>query len=620
MEKIKELFFKFKYEQKFGEAFSISSQSEIVSQTDGYAEEYVRKVISGLPQEGRKVKILLALGYPEELKSKIGGAFIYNSESYAICVTDDKICMYAEGKRGLIYAAAELERIIKADVLEKMIIFDYPDKPVRGYRIFTPGENEIDIFKKMIDMIVYYKYNTVMIEVGGAMEYKRRPEINREWVKYCAEVNKSPYEAARIQFKTFTWSKNSIHTNNGAGGFISQECMKMIIAYCRERGLEVIPEVPSLSHSDYIVRTYRDLNERAEDTYPDTYCPSNPKSYEVLFDILDEVIEVFEPKYINIGHDESYTFAKCDKCRGKNPVDLFVGDIVKIHDYLEQKGIKTMMWGEKVYGNVYTIDADGSKIPEGGTGNAARDIPRLAECAGRIPKDITLIQWYWSLCTYEDEKNIIDMGYKMIYGNFQAIKLKNYRERISNVDGGFVSNWGSVEEMYMQRNGQNYSLLTTAYIFWNDKYDNSMSEVLHEKVKTELYNRYKDTLGDNIIELEHTTDYNKGYKAFYDGYYIVPEDWVIGWHVVEYEDGTTANLPVVYGYNIRGNKKTPVQSLSLGEVEANVSEDIEIIGAAYPVMYGEKVFYRTAYTNPSPNKKIKGITYKTKDGILVEVK
>ncbi|MBR6793073.1 MAG: hypothetical protein IKM48_01800, partial [Clostridia bacterium] len=42
-----------------------------------------------------------------------------------------------------------------------------------------------------------------------------------------------------------------------------------------------------------------ELNERKEDAYHDTYCPSNPKTYEVLFDILDEVCDVFEPEFIN---------------------------------------------------------------------------------------------------------------------------------------------------------------------------------------------------------------------------------------------------------------------------------------------------------------------------------
>lgn len=620
METMKDMFFAFRYAKRCGGAFVLSAQSAVNAQTNGYAKKYMEKLLAGLPREGKKMNISLSLGYSAALKEEIGGAFAENSESYAIRIQEDAMELCAETERGLIYAVAETERLLKADALEEMLIFDYPDKAVRGYRIFTPGERETEIFQNMIDLLVSYKYNTVMIEVGGAMEYKRRPEINREWVKWCAEVNKSPDEADRIQHKTFPWTKNSIHTNNGAGGFISQEKMKELIAYCRERELEVIPEVPTLSHSDYIVRPYRDLNERAEDTYPDTYCPSNPKTYEVVFDILDEVIAVFEPNYINIGHDEGYTFAKCEKCRGKDPVELYVGDIVKIHDYLANLGIQTMMWGEKVYGDVYVTDENGKKWPVGGTGSAAQDIPRLADCAGKIPTDVTLLQWYWALVGGDDEKAIADMGYRMIYGNFQGSKLKDYRNRIGIVEGGFVSNWGSAEEVYMQRNGQNYSLLTTAYIFWNGDYCSEDAPEVHEKVKDELYRRYKASLGGAIIELEHTTDAQKPYRPFYDGYYIVPDEWIVGWHEVTYTDGTTAQLPVIYGYNIRGSRQNTKAGSQLGEAEANVADNIEPIGASYPIARDGKVFYKTAYANPYPEKTVAAIAYRSKDGVAVEVK
>lgn len=620
MDKINNMYFEFRYVKTKGEAFAISSAFDIVSEKACYAKNYLEEKRSLFGAAGRKMKIELHFGYSNELKSAIGPAFCNDDEGYAVCVKEDVISLYGKTDRGLIYAAVTLYQLVEAGELREGVIFDYPDKAVRGYRVFTPGINEIKEFEAMIDMLVYYKYNTVMIEVGGAMEYKKHPIINEKWVEYCREVNQSPFEAERIQRKTFAWAKNSIHANNGGGGYISQEQMKKIVAYCRQRGFEVIPEVPSLSHSDYIVRAYPELNERKEDSYPDTYCPSNPKSYEVLFDLLDEVMEVFEPNYVNIGHDECYTLAICEKCKGKSPVDLYVGDIVKIRDFLETKGVKTYMWGEKVYGNVYVTASDGTKKPVGGTGNAARGIPRLAECAGKIPKDVTLLQWYWGLCSGEDEAEILKMGYRMIYGNFQAIALRNYRERIKLIDGGFVSNWGAVSEEYMQRNGQNYSLLTTAWIFWNADYDFSKSKWLHSRVKEALYKRYKKALGDDIIELVHTTDYYKKYKPFYDGYYIVREDWEIGNHLVSYTDGTTAKLPILYGYNIRNSFKDQNDVSGMECAESVVSADIEPLGASCSMEENGKIFYKTAYVNPYPEKEIENITVEAKPGIKIEAK
>ena len=102
-----------------------------------------------------------------------------------------------------------------------------------------------------------------------------------------------------------------------------------------------------LSHSDYLLMPHPELAERAEDPYPDTYCPSNPGSYELLFDLLEEVIEVLEPKIVNIGHDEYYSVGLCDKCKNKPAEELLAGDITKIHDFLAERGVKTMMWGDK---------------------------------------------------------------------------------------------------------------------------------------------------------------------------------------------------------------------------------------------------------------------------------
>ena len=186
------------------------------------------------------------------------------------------------------------------------------------------------------------------------------------------------------------------------------------------------------------------------------------------------------------------------------------------------------MWAEKFFDNIYLPELDGSIHGYGGTGDPAWDVPRCIDCVGQVPKDILLFHWYWSLCTGKEEKDIRDLGYKMLFGNFQATSLKNYRERSNDIEGAFISNWGSFEPQYMQRNAQNYNLTSTAYILWNSEYDSDMMDMVVDKVKDELYRRHKKTLGNDIIELVHTTVHNRPYKVFYDGFYIVPEDWEIG--------------------------------------------------------------------------------------------
>ena len=56
-------------------------------------------------------------------------------------------------------------------------------------KVFTPSRENIPFFKKFVDLLVFYRFNTIMIEIGGAMEYRRHPEINLGWVDYCKEMS-----------------------------------------------------------------------------------------------------------------------------------------------------------------------------------------------------------------------------------------------------------------------------------------------------------------------------------------------------------------------------------------------------------------------------------------------
>ena len=609
MVQIDGLFFEYRFYEKTGDPFALSKESRIVKcDVDGFARRHLEQTLSTLG-EGEKREISLSLGIPEEKKTMLGGAYAENPEAYLLEVSADSIALYGNTHRALIYAAATLRALIKAGKLSSLVLFDYPEKEVRGYRVYTPGSAYIPKFKEMIDMLVEYKYNALMIEVGGAMEYKRHPEINEAWVEFCREVSVSPEYAQNVQNNMYYWMKDSIHFDNGNGGFITQDEMRDLIAYCREREIEVYPEVPTMSHSDYIVRAHRDLNERAEDNYPDTYCPLHPDTYKIVFDILDEVVEVFGSKMINIGHDEFYTAAKCPRCKGKSPSELYVGDIVKIRDYLAEKGIKVIIWADKLFKNIIIhYDENDPLMPFGANPYPKKDIPALYEVKDLLPSDVTLLNWSWRYDTIRDEERELteERGFPMLYGNFCAHGLTDYKERIARTRGGFVSNWGSVEEKYMQRNLQNFNLTSTAYIFWNGDYDTPMRAKVIEKTKALLYNRYKATLGENPIEITHATPYYEPFRSFYDGRFIVDEEFLLGYHVVTYTDGSAARLPVYYGYNI-ACMKTDLSAE--GYAASGTGEHKEPVGASLPEYVDGALRFRAAYKNPYPEKQIAKIFY-----------
>ena len=331
--------------------------------------------------------ITFVLGFTDEIKAEIEKSVKIsgNDEEYAVLV-GEKTLVCAKNERGLIYGLSTLTHLKLCGELSCRLIYDYPSCSVRGYRVYMPGRENIGIFKEMIDLLAYYKYNSIILEIGGAMEYKKHPEINEHWVRFCEEAQKESGRYAKIQAK-YSYFKNSVHIENGDGSFLTQDECRDIAAYCRARGLEVIPECPTLSHSDYLLLPHPEYAEREGDEIPDTYCPNHPGIYDYVFEVLGEVIDVFKPTRLHIGHDEFYSMCICDRCKGKDPVDLYIADIKRLSDFLTAQGITPMMWGEKLlkavgpngkhYGGWYTekVYPDGTRF----------QVPDFYHCATKMP-------------------------------------------------------------------------------------------------------------------------------------------------------------------------------------------------------------------------------------------
>ncbi len=144
-----------------------------------------------------------------------------------------------------------------------------------------------------------------------------------------------------------------------------------------------------------------------------------------------------------------------------------------------------------------------------------------------------------------------------------------------------------------------------------------MRRSILKKTRELLYNRYKASLGEGVIEITHATPCFEPFRSFYDGRFIVDEEFHLGNHVVTYTDGSVAKLPVYYGYNIASSKT----ELSAEEFAASVAnEHKEPVGASYPIYKNGALCFKAAYKNPYLEKKIKSIEYqKVKDVDVITV-
>lgn len=379
-------------------------------------------------------------------------------EGYILRTEANLALVAGSDDRGAFYGLQSLRQLVVKDEsglhLRGVQIRDWPSKPFRGLKLYLPGRNNIPFFKRFIrDFMALYKYNTLIMEMNASMRFERHPELNSGWVKFSREVNY--YRRNYPPGAQHEWDQNSTHQDTADGGFLEKEEVADLARWVRQYHIELVPELPSFTHSYYLLSEHRDLAEVPGERWPDTYCPSNPESYKLLFDVYDEYIELLHPKMLHAGHDELFLpVGLCPRCKGKDIRESYGEDVRRIHDYLQSKGIRLAIWGDMLLEGVRGKGLQPKKTPDG----FAYSVPGAMtpeQVERLIPKDILLLNWFWSGSegdTSEEkaqgfEAQLDKMGFQEVFGNF-APGMKQFESRIqrASIIGGAPSAWFATNE------------------------------------------------------------------------------------------------------------------------------------------------------------------------------
>lgn len=152
------------------------------------------------------------------------------------------------------------------------------------------------------------------------------------------------------------------------GGFYTQEDIKEVVAYAKERHITIIPEIELPGHSLAAITAYPELGNTGEQyevgtrwgVFPEIYAPSE-QTFKFLEDVLTEVIALFPSKLIHIGGDEapkvqwenSKLAQEVIKREGlKNEHELQSYFIRRIEKFLNSKGRHIIGWDEILEGGL----------------------------------------------------------------------------------------------------------------------------------------------------------------------------------------------------------------------------------------------------------------------------
>jgi hexosaminidase len=378
-------------------------------------------------------------------------------ESYILRTGDNMVLVAGKDDRGAFYGLQSLRQLLVKEEKEVRIrgalIRDWPDKPFRGIYMFLPGRDNIQYFKRFVrDFMALYKYNTLILEMNSCMRLDSHPELNYGWVQFARDVN---YSCRNYPLQPFhDMEQNSSHQDTADGGFLEKEEVTDLARWVSRHHIELIPEIASFTHSYYLLTGHRDLAAVPQDKWPDIYCPTNPKSYELVYEVYDEFIDLLKPKSIHIGHDELFlAVAVSPKCNDEDIAELYGEDVNKIHHYLASKGVKTHLWGDMLLQTVRGSGLQKKTAPDGWTYNSPGGMtPEQVERL--IPKDCIIYNWFWSdegdkEAQAEQNEDILDkMGFQQVFGNFGPdIQHYEIRKKRATLLGGAPSAWFATNEI-----------------------------------------------------------------------------------------------------------------------------------------------------------------------------
>ncbi|PYQ04274.1 MAG: hypothetical protein DMF82_11130 [Acidobacteria bacterium] len=305
------------------------------------------------------------------------GAVPDNAEGYLLDVGARGAVVAGRDHRGTLYGVSSLIQLVhhwgkQSVAVRTATVRDWPILPIRWVHVYLPARDQLAFAERYLrDFLLRYKFNGLVLEVGGGMRLDSHPEISAGWRRTVAEWYAHGETMDKIgegiPLGTANRFAASLHVGVGGGSYIEKDDVRRLAAAAERYGLEIVPEIQSLTHSYYIAGPHREVAEDPDMSWPDSYCPSNPESYRILFDVMDEYLDVLRPRRVHIGHDEWRAGAFCPRCRGKDTGELYAQDVAKIQKHLAEKGIELV---RRRRGALRTAGHAGGPRPPGRRGNA----------------------------------------------------------------------------------------------------------------------------------------------------------------------------------------------------------------------------------------------------------
>lgn len=268
------------------------------------------------------------------------------SEAYRIIVSNRKINIHSFDESGAFYALQTLMQIIiQLDgKIPELEIIDSPEYKYRGFMLDVGRYfYTVEEIKTFLDRMALHKLNLFHFHLtedqGWRVDIKKYPLLTQIGSRRaCTNFNNKPH-----------------------GGYYTQEDIKEIVDYAHSLCIKVMPELDIPGHTRAAIAAYSELScfkrELPVATHwgvkHDVLCAGREETYRFVFDVIDELCELFPDGLMHIGGDEvfKHRWELCPDCKKRmkdeglkstNELQTYFMD--RVGDYLNKKGFECYMW------------------------------------------------------------------------------------------------------------------------------------------------------------------------------------------------------------------------------------------------------------------------------------
>lgn len=292
-------------------------------------------------------------------------------EGYNVTVKPDQVKIEALHEAGVFYGMQTLRQLLPTDIYKQstvegvkwiipcVTIKDSPRFQWRGMHLDV-GRHFMskEFIKKYIDLLAIHKMNTfhwhLTEDQGWRIEIKQYPKLT---------------EVGAWRKETVMGRNSGTYDGKTHGGFYTQDDIREIVAYAKDRYVAVVPEIEMPGHCRAALAAYPELSctggpfevKTEWGVEPEVYCAGNNKVIEFQKNVLREVLELFPGKFIHIGGDEcpKVRWENCPKCQKRIKEEGLADEhelqswfIKQIDAFLTENGRRLLGWDEILEGGV----------------------------------------------------------------------------------------------------------------------------------------------------------------------------------------------------------------------------------------------------------------------------